>query len=240
MVTKRQDAADAVTLTKRAAEARLAEQQAAVGRDRGTASCAGGRARGGPAHVGASRAGQAGRHRGRPGSGGTPGRGQPARALPRRRQQSVATAVEAAVAAAAVGRRRRPQGRGGSSSGTSTGAQAAIDYARAQIGKPYEWGADGPRPVRLLRADDARLAAGRRQPAALQRRAVRAGPEGRARATCAPATWSSSAATSPTTTASTTSALYIGGGDMIEAPYTGANVRISSIWRSSLFGAARP
>jgi cell wall-associated NlpC family hydrolase len=34
--------------------------------------------------------------------------------------------------------------------------------------------------------------------------------------------------------------LYIGGGNMIEAPYTGANVRISSIWRSSLFGAARP
>ena len=34
--------------------------------------------------------------------------------------------------------------------------------------------------------------------------------------------------------------LYIGDGLMIEAPYTGENVRISSIWRSSLFGAARP
>jgi cell wall-associated NlpC family hydrolase len=34
--------------------------------------------------------------------------------------------------------------------------------------------------------------------------------------------------------------LYIGGGQMIEAPYTGETVRISSIWRSSLFGAARP
>ena len=34
--------------------------------------------------------------------------------------------------------------------------------------------------------------------------------------------------------------LSIGGGQMIEAPYTGENVRISSIWRSSLFGAARP
>jgi len=34
--------------------------------------------------------------------------------------------------------------------------------------------------------------------------------------------------------------LVIGSGNMIEAPYTGANVRISSIWRSSLFGAARP
>jgi cell wall-associated NlpC family hydrolase len=34
--------------------------------------------------------------------------------------------------------------------------------------------------------------------------------------------------------------LYIGSGQMIEAPYTGENVRVSSIWRSSLFGAARP
>ena len=34
--------------------------------------------------------------------------------------------------------------------------------------------------------------------------------------------------------------LYIGGGQMIEAPYTGESVRVSSIYRSSLFGAARP
>ena len=34
--------------------------------------------------------------------------------------------------------------------------------------------------------------------------------------------------------------LYIGGGMMIEAPYTGENVRISSIWRSSLFAVGRP
>ena len=30
------------------------------------------------------------------------------------------------------------------SSPTRSGAQLAIDYARAQLGKPYEWGADGP------------------------------------------------------------------------------------------------
>ena len=34
--------------------------------------------------------------------------------------------------------------------------------------------------------------------------------------------------------------LYIGGGRMIEAPYTGAVVRISSIWRPDLVGATRP
>jgi cell wall-associated NlpC family hydrolase len=34
--------------------------------------------------------------------------------------------------------------------------------------------------------------------------------------------------------------IYIGGGQMIEAPYTGSVVRISSIDRPSLFGFARP
>lgn len=33
--------------------------------------------------------------------------------------------------------------------------------------------------------------------------------------------------------------LYIGDGNMIEAPYTGAQVRISTIYRSSLYGATR-
>ncbi len=36
-------------------------------------------------------------------------------------------------------------------------------------------------------------------------------------------------------------AIYIGGGRMIEAPHTGAQVRISSIWRSGLMAyAGRP
>ena len=34
--------------------------------------------------------------------------------------------------------------------------------------------------------------------------------------------------------------MYIGDGQMIEAPYTGAKVRISSIWRNDLIGATRP
>ena len=35
-------------------------------------------------------------------------------------------------------------------------------------------------------------------------------------------------------------ALYIGDGEMIEAPFTGADVRISSVDRPDLFGFARP
>lgn len=34
--------------------------------------------------------------------------------------------------------------------------------------------------------------------------------------------------------------IYIGGGKMVEAPYTGARVRISSIWRGDFIGATRP
>ena len=34
--------------------------------------------------------------------------------------------------------------------------------------------------------------------------------------------------------------IYVGGGQMIEAPYTGAFVRYASIWRSDLYGATRP
>jgi cell wall-associated NlpC family hydrolase len=34
--------------------------------------------------------------------------------------------------------------------------------------------------------------------------------------------------------------MYIGNGQMVEAPYTGANVRISSVWRPDLIGVVRP
>jgi peptidoglycan DL-endopeptidase RipA len=34
--------------------------------------------------------------------------------------------------------------------------------------------------------------------------------------------------------------MVIGNGEMVEAPYTGANVRISSYWRPDLIGAVRP
>ena len=34
--------------------------------------------------------------------------------------------------------------------------------------------------------------------------------------------------------------IYVGGGQMIEAPHTGANVRYASIYRSDLVGAGRP
>ena len=135
MVTKRQEAANQVALAKQAAESRLAEQQAAVGQ------------------IATQRRAlvrelAAARH--------TSVR------LEQARQAGIAAAQRAAERQAEARRRAAAQqssggssggggsggggspGSGGSSSGTSTGAQAAIDYARAQIGKPYQWGATGP------------------------------------------------------------------------------------------------
>ncbi|MGZ4696359.1 MAG: NlpC/P60 family protein [Oryzihumus sp.] len=112
----------------------------------------------------------------------------------------------------------------------SGGVSAVIAFARAQVGDPYEWGAAGPGTWDCsgltMRAwaeagvslshytgaqwdETARVPLGDLRPGDL----VFFGDSG------------------PT---SHHVGLYIGGDQMIEAPYTGAEVRISSIWRSDL------
>ena len=237
MVTKRQEAANQVALAKRAAESRLAEQQAAVGQ------------------IATQRRAlvrelAAARH--------TSVR------LEQARQAGIAAAQRAAERQAEARRRAAAQqssgdssggggnggggsggggggspGTGGSSSGTSTGAQAAIDYARAQIGKPYQWGATGPDrfdcsglTMRAWEQGGVQLphysVAQYEQAAKVALGNIRPGDL---------VFFGSNKADHNSIYHV---GLYIGGGNMIEAPYTGANVRISSIWRSSLFGAARP
>lgn len=126
----------------------------------------------------------------------------------------------------------------GSSSGSASGAEAAIDFATAQLGKPYEWGADGPSTYDC---------------SGLVMRAWQQGGVWLPHYSVAQYTQSQPVALSDLRRGDLVFfasgsdyrsiyhvGLYIGGGQMIEAPYTGENVRISSIWRSSLFGAARP
>ena len=146
-----------------------------------------------------------------------------------------------------VRRRRRRRGRwrrapsgppSGYSSGSASGAAAAVAYARSQLGKPYEWAADGPATFDC---------------SGLTMRAWQAGGVYLPHYSVAQYEQAQKIAISDLQPgdlvffASSSDyhsiyhvALYIGGGEMIEAPYTGADVRISSIWRSSLFGAARP
>ena len=76
---------------------------------------------------------------------------------------------------------------------STSGAQRAIAFARAQLGEPYRWGAAGPELVGLLRPDDEGLEAGGKylphySVGAVQRRD--ADPLGRS---CARATWCSGA-----------------------------------------------
>jgi cell wall-associated NlpC family hydrolase len=229
MVNKRQDAANEVALAKKAAESRLAEQQAAVDQ------------------IATQRRAlvrelAAARH--------TSVR------LEQARQAGIAAAQRAAEQRAEARRAAAQQssggnnggggsggggdpGTGGSSSGTSTGAQAAIDYARAQIGKPYQWGATGPD-----RFDCSGLTMRAWEQGGVQLPhysvAQYEQAEKVALGNIRPGDLVFFGSSKSNHNSIYHVGLYIGGGNMIEAPYTGANVRISSIWRSSLFGAARP
>jgi len=164
--------------------------------------------------------------------------------LAQARQAGLARA--AARRAAELARQRASHSHGGGggshyggSQATTAGARKAIAFARAQLGKPYQWAADGPATFDC---------------SGLTMRAWEAG--GISLPHWSVAQWQVS---TPVTSANArpgdlvffaydlndfTSihhvALYIGNGLMIEAPFTGADVRISSVDRPDLFGFARP
>jgi cell wall-associated NlpC family hydrolase len=113
---------------------------------------------------------------------------------------------------------------------TNGGVSAVLSYARAQIGRPYQWGGEGPNSfdcsgltmmawrqagVYLSHYTGAQWGETARVPIS----DLRAGDL---------VFYGSSGETSHHM------GLYIGGGRMIEAPYTGANVREASIYRSDL------
>jgi len=121
---------------------------------------------------------------------------------------------------------------GGSTTPPSAGAAAAIAEARRQIGKPYEWGGSGPDTFDC---------------SGLTSWAWRAG--GKSLPHSSRAQWT---ATSRVNIDAIQPGdllfygepihhvgLYIGDGQMIEAPETGKNVRYGSIFRRDLVGAGR-
>jgi cell wall-associated NlpC family hydrolase len=156
-------------------------------------------------------------------------------ALLRRLAAERAARARAAAAARAGGSRARFGGAGA----PSGAAGRAVAFARSQLGKPYVWGASGPSSydcsglimaayrsagVWLPRVSRAQFGAGPRvglgslAPGDLVFFAYNTGNPGSIHHV----------------------GMYIGGGAMVEAPYSGASVRIASIGRRDYIGAVRP
>ncbi|HUP84054.1 MAG TPA: NlpC/P60 family protein [Acidimicrobiales bacterium] len=123
-------------------------------------------------------------------------------------------------------------GSGSGSGAPAAGADAAVAEARRQLGKPYEWGGAGP---------DSFDCSG------LTSWAWRAGGERLSHSS--QAQWSETSRVSLDNlqpgdllfygTPIHHVGIFIGDGQMIEAPETGKNVRVGSIYRSDIVGAGR-
>ncbi|HSF25971.1 MAG TPA: C40 family peptidase [Actinomycetes bacterium] len=118
-------------------------------------------------------------------------------------------------------------------------AARAIAFAQAQLGKPYEWAADGPQTfdcsgltMRAWQAGGVSL------PHYSVAQWQRSRPVDLADIRPGDLVFFADDTSNPATIYHV--GLYVGRGLMIEAPYTGAVVRVSPIWRPSLLGAARP
>ena len=147
-----------------------------------------------------------------------------------RREQARAEAAQEAAGAPAP-----PIG--GSTTPTVTApngnAQAAVDAALSQVGKPYQWGAAGPDSY-----DCSGLTMWSWAHAGVSLPHSSAAQYG-ATSRVAQSDWQPGDLLfygSPIHHVG----MYIGGGQMVEAPYTGASVRVVSPYRSDYVGAGRP
>jgi peptidoglycan DL-endopeptidase CwlO len=118
-------------------------------------------------------------------------------------------------------------------------AEQALSFARSRLGDPYVWGGTGPTEFDCSGLVQWAYAhAG----VSLPRTAAEQYPTGLhpSLAELLPGDllfWASSP-TDPTTIYHV--GMYIGGGMMIDAPHTGAFVRVEPVWLSDFFGATRP
>jgi len=166
-------------------------------------------------------------------------------AIAQARAEAQARAAAAAAAAAQQHSTPPPTPSGGGSSGDISGTvsasteQRAVQYAESQIGKPYQWGAAGPDSydcsglvmwaydqvgVHLDHYTGYQWNEGAHIPVS----ALRPGD----------LVFFATNTSDPNTIHHV--GIYIGNGNMVEAPYTGADVRISPAFRPDLIGAVRP
>jgi cell wall-associated NlpC family hydrolase len=160
-----------------------------------------------------------------------------------RRLAAARAAARARAARAVVRDGRRPSsgwaaqpGLGRHSSGT---AREAMRWALAQLGKPYQWGATGPGS---FDCSGLTMSAYAHAGLSLPRTAASqwyAGPHvGLGDLAPGDLLFFADNTADPSTIHHV--GMYVGNGQMVEAPYTGASVRISSIGRGDYVGAVRP
>jgi peptidoglycan DL-endopeptidase CwlO len=155
-----------------------------------------------------------------------------ARKLAAERAARLKAAREAAARQQAAQRDAAP-----TSSGPTSAAEQAVAFARAQIGKPYQWGATGPDSYDCSGLTmSAYASAGVTIPRTSRSQwTIGTHIDSMADLVAGDLVFYG-------TSASTIHhvGLYVGDGLMIEAPFTGASVRTASINRSDYFGATRP
>jgi cell wall-associated NlpC family hydrolase len=148
-------------------------------------------------------------------------------------------AAERAARSRAAARSDRFWGGSGRAGAPSGAAALAVAFARSQLGKPYVWGAAGPS---AYDCSGLTMAAYRRAGVWLPRvsRAQwNAGPRvGLGGLAPGDLVFFAYNTADPATIHHV--GIYIGGGGMVEAPYSGASVRVASIGRPDYIGAVRP
>jgi cell wall-associated NlpC family hydrolase/outer membrane murein-binding lipoprotein Lpp len=152
------------------------------------------------------------------------------------RRLAAERAARARAAAARAGTFRAGSGTAGAPSGA---AARAVAFARSQLGKPYLWGASGPSSYDCSGLTMAAYRTAGVWLPRVSRAQWNAGPRvGLGSLAPGDLVFFASDPGNPGTIHHV--GMYIGGGAMVEAPYSGASVRIASIGRSDYIGAVRP
>ncbi len=155
------------------------------------------------------------------------------------RRQALARKLAAERAARLQAAREAEARRQAEQTGPTSAAAKAVEFARAQLGKPYQWGATGPDSYDCSGLTMSAYASAGVSIPRTSRAQWTIGTHIGSVADLVPGDLVFYA---DGTSASTIHhvGLYVGDGLMIEAPFTGASVRIASINRPDYFGATRP
>jgi cell wall-associated NlpC family hydrolase len=148
-------------------------------------------------------------------------------------------AAERAARARAAARASRSWAGAGGAGAPSGAAARAVAFARAQLGKPYLWGAAGPSSYDCSGLTMAAYRTAGVWLPRVSRAQWGAGPHvGLGSLAPGDLVFFAHNTGNPGTIHHV--GMYIGGGAMIEAPYSGARVRVASIGRRDYIGAVRP